>query len=207
LFFGGKSYVRKYIKVSLTSIILFHCRTEVLRWQVPQIILFYHRDEVQVPQVHRLYGILVGYGSESVTILDRNLGRAARAVGAFLPGAAPAPRALTRAAPVPPGCLSQLDPGHLCSLHESVYPVPTVRHVPLTRRGPHVRARWRLPTTRGACRLCVSALAAPAPRPLTRAAPAPPACSSLHRRAAPSSWVRALRQRSRTPRSRPTPRR
>ena len=49
----------------------------------------------------------------------------------------------------------------VCTLHESVYPVPTVRHVPLTRRGPHVRARRRLPTTRGACRECVSALAAP----------------------------------------------
>ena len=51
----------------------------------------------------------------------------------------------------------------VCTLYESVYPVPTVRHVTLTRRGPHVRARRRLPATRGTCRMCVSALAAPAP--------------------------------------------
>ena len=64
-----------YIKYSLANILLFYYRTEVLRWQVPQSILFYHRDEVQVPQVPHLYGILVGYGSESVTTLDSDFGR------------------------------------------------------------------------------------------------------------------------------------
>ena len=58
-----------YIKYSLASIRLFYYRTEVLRWQVPLNILFYYRDKVHVPQVPRLYGILVGYGSESVTTL------------------------------------------------------------------------------------------------------------------------------------------
>ena len=28
---------KSYMKYSLTSITLFYCRTEVLRWQVPQI--------------------------------------------------------------------------------------------------------------------------------------------------------------------------
>ena len=59
-----------HIKYSLASILLFYYTNGVLRWQVPQTILFYHRDEVQVPQVPHLYGILVGYGSESVTTLD-----------------------------------------------------------------------------------------------------------------------------------------
>jgi hypothetical protein len=59
-----------YIKYSLANILLFHYRTEVLRWQVPQSILFYHRDEVRVPQAPLVYGILVGYGSKSSTTLD-----------------------------------------------------------------------------------------------------------------------------------------
>ena len=59
-----------YIKYSLANILLFYYRTKVLRWHVPQTILFYHRDEIQVPHVPRLYGMLVGYGSESVTTLD-----------------------------------------------------------------------------------------------------------------------------------------
>ena len=47
-------HVRAYmgffdIKYSLANILLFYYRTEVLRWQVPQTILFYHRDEVQAP--------------------------------------------------------------------------------------------------------------------------------------------------------------
>jgi hypothetical protein len=76
----GFSMGSSYIKHSLASILLFYYRDDILRWQVPQTILFYQRDEVQVPQVPHLYGMLVGYGSESVTVLDSDiLGKIPRA--------------------------------------------------------------------------------------------------------------------------------
>ena len=68
------------IKYSLASILLFYYRNEVLRWQVPQTILLYRRDEVHVSHVPLLYGIMVGYGSESVTTLGSGfLGKIPRA--------------------------------------------------------------------------------------------------------------------------------
>ena len=60
-----RAYTRfSYIKYSLASILLFYYRTKVLRWQVPQTILFQHKAGVEVPQVPLMYGILVGYGSK-----------------------------------------------------------------------------------------------------------------------------------------------
>ena len=46
------------------TILLYNRGTE------PEIILFYHPDAVQVPQVPRMQGKLVGYGSKPSATLD-----------------------------------------------------------------------------------------------------------------------------------------
>ena len=55
-----------FIKESLYKIQPNQFHTVLLynRGTEPQTILFYHTDEVQVPQVPRMQGILVGYGSK-----------------------------------------------------------------------------------------------------------------------------------------------
>ena len=51
------------------TVLLYNIGTE------PQIILFYHLGEVQVPQVPRMQGILVGYGSKMSATLDSDFPR------------------------------------------------------------------------------------------------------------------------------------
>ena len=59
-----KEFLYKIQPNQFHTVLLYNRGTE------PQTILFYHTDEVHVPQVPRMQGILVGYGSKLSATLD-----------------------------------------------------------------------------------------------------------------------------------------
>jgi hypothetical protein len=65
------------IKYSLASILLFTIEPRYVGVRSLIPYYFYHRDEVQVPYVHLMYGILVhvGYGPKLSTTLDTDVSR------------------------------------------------------------------------------------------------------------------------------------
>ena len=70
---GHLAFIRKFpYKIQPNQ---FHTVLLYNRGTEPQTILFYHTDEVQVPQVPRMQGILVGYGSKLSATLDSDFPR------------------------------------------------------------------------------------------------------------------------------------